>query len=750
MIIDIKHKDNTGTLAVVVLGGSGLPNLVYNLSSSKKIYESDFGEYELKYKPLKEKYNSSSILNYLIDSDRKDLGYDNTTLLDYIQDFSVPTYTNTGSIDDQIGYFGSMVVEDRIIYIVDVPPSYSHLYLYSYINGTDEEKIEYRDTLKDMSQSQLSGSCDVVCELEGDEIECGNTIIFSSSTEKDNSDLNLSYHCWNISENPARFKNKYNMRNDEFLSIDCPDPVVKIGTSSYLGTTVSGDLMGCTGSLLPQKNLDTYIYEIIKGLRGGLGVYDSGKTYMKGDHCIYGWVRGTYTSKVDNNIGNQPPRIYNENDYWEYLKGSGDLYTWSPEVSYKRGDICVIGEDIWYSLSGRNYNNYPPVSSEWINYNVISDNSIYDYTISVVSNPMNSIKFFSEKGSEFAVNKGNTGGNVSFLVRGKPGYKLDENDLIPSELLGPGDYTVTQVSMKGGIYLFINITLSESVIGKLINNQCRLVINTIALSDTIFTPSVTIGMDTIYCQKVGPGRSCQVNTLPAPFSKETMGLELISGTDHNPFESDSQNRAYWRSEVNGTDSLLLYYKSSNNLQVDSISCVGEDSSYVTVPVGDIVTGSNPDLIYRRIDLPVSVSGNSSYSLKVSARNLRLTCSSSNNLGVTFSEYYSTIPFGSIDSLSGPEKKVKFKLESGYTFSDPDRALIIKCFYSGSTSGSGYAEAIFTKAELEGSKSKSVSIQFSGSSTVISSMIYVSYDLETKIYEITYTNFHFDSTIYVNC
>ena len=194
----------------------------------------------------------------------------------------------------------------------------------------------------------------------------------------------------------------------------------------------------------------------------------------------------------------------------------------------------------------------------------------------------------------------------------------------------------------------------------------------------------------------------------------------------------------------------MYYKSSNNLQVDSISCVGEDSSYVTVPVGDIVTGSNPDLIYRRIDLPVSVSGNSSYSLKVSARNLRLTCSSSNNLGVTFSEYYSTIPFGSIDSLSGPEKKVKFKLESGYTFSDPDRALIIKCFYSGSTSGSGYAEAIFTKAELEGSKSKSVSIQFSGSSTVISSMIYVSYDLETKIYEITYTNFHFDSTIYVNC
>ena len=415
MKIILKENDTEGLrdlVSIIIKDSKGeLSDIIQYRGSNKRLLGiEDFAEYGLEFIPDKYKFNDTFPLEILDDATKKMVG-GKLSNIEKLESVFFPTLSNitTNTLSSNNTYFGSIVISNQTLIMVNVPKGYDQAYIY------DSEISSFSDSWKLQFES-----------TEEDNTNLSKILWFVISPDGEVYDINVSYHAWSESINPERNLNQYLLRNDDYNKINTGINVIeKIPGTSFIVDKNSNTLLGNTEienhPILDKKLTRAWYTEWKSGVnyaKDSVVVYknlyylktsdkddDSSGPQYSGDYLKinpgepmnkispektsiklsnqnkgleisyrgYSWVFiGTITSSGGffpsrpgfNNITKDiilPLGIKGSNNDWQMIPYS----TYSSSRYYKKNEECKFSGEYWTSLRDNNYNNLPGISSGW-------------------------------------------------------------------------------------------------------------------------------------------------------------------------------------------------------------------------------------------------------------------------------------------------------------------------------------------------------------------------------------------------
>ena len=396
-------------------------DLVLYKSSNTRVNNSDFIEYGLSSLVEKYKYNDKDQLSFFDDYLIR-LIDKNSEVAEKLNKCLFPTLSTESTKNIGYGYFGTLTIQSRTLYIFEVPEDickvelyesvittnnsdYDFIIDYDYLVGGIQEKYSENVAVEKINSLIQPGIVitlgpDLETNLDKDsfefrkledEIYFKKTIYLTTSSE-DNQFINLSYKLWNLDENSNRNKNKYSLRNDEYYST--------INNINVIEKSKNSDLIYESGSNLLLSNKKVQNHPILN----------------------------SKLNRVSNKI----------------------LKPFSTKVVYNLGDKVEYNSESYTSLSNNNIGNIPVLSSHWILSERTKD--FLTTRVNIYVNPLDSAIVSPNK--SVSINSlGDT--NMSFSITSNPGYIFEGSVTSGDRKLSNG-YT-----SKDGIFSQCTIYSSE-------------------------------------------------------------------------------------------------------------------------------------------------------------------------------------------------------------------------------------------------------------------------------------------------
>ena len=241
MIVISKNTQATTFGEVVLLNSDRqiIKRLVLASDNSLLLPE-DFIEYGANFVPEKYKVNSDFKMRYLNKVTKESI-LDNSDLIK-LSKVLLPTNALQSSEESNIDYFGSIKLNDNIIYAIFIESS-----------SDPSKQVRYVDINSAPSSSTVA---EIVIGYEDKETEDNivegefnnDAVIWVTvNTSKKNSDINLSYLVLQNSENPLRNLNQTYLRNDELFNLSTQTNAI----DNVPGTDIKFDSL--SGTLLSNK-----------------------------------------------------------------------------------------------------------------------------------------------------------------------------------------------------------------------------------------------------------------------------------------------------------------------------------------------------------------------------------------------------------------------------------------------------------------------------------------------------------------
>ena len=359
MEFEILDTAGNGNVSTIILRDGSISDSspstmrVLYKSSSDSMYNSDFVEYDFKYKPEKENFRSGYSLDLLSPEFKSILGNNEEDLYKF-EKAIVPIYDYSSTPDSRLSYISSTIINDKTVFVLDIPESYDEIWMADEV--LDPESFIGSSATNQISPSQFQFK--VI--LDANEKKVRNVICLFIGARDDITGLNLGYRAWQENPDPSRFKHRTVLRNDEYLGTLRGLNKIWSGSSSLNYRFTDSR----SGSLLGSK-LSKSSHELI-------------------DRSRYYFTQ-TFITKIRDNEGN-----------------SKYIFPWSSTQLYGEGDYVgiVIDNDIDVFRSNTNFSsnlgNNPVNDSGFKSYTNVTDLNVVDYIspgcydISVVSGAVGS------------------------------------------------------------------------------------------------------------------------------------------------------------------------------------------------------------------------------------------------------------------------------------------------------------------------------------------------------------------------
>ena len=321
MTFEILDSGGNGNVSTIIFrdSSSSSPTMrILYKSDSDSMYNSDFVEYDFKYKVEKSNFKSSYIPDLLSPEFKSLIGNDEKDLIKF-EKALIPTYDYSEESDSRLSYISATTINDKTVFILDVPEGYDEVWMTDDV--LDSETYIGSSATNSIDQSQFQFKV----TLNTEEKKARNVIGIFIGARDDISGLNLSYRAWQENPDPARFKHLTDLRNDEYLSTI--RGLNKIWSGS--NTDYNGFIDTRSGSLLGTPFKRTWSLPIVEEARNNFGStciaklienssgkvtyvfpWSSNKVYNGGEYCCIDGYGGLGLFRANNNyasnIGNIP------------------------------------------------------------------------------------------------------------------------------------------------------------------------------------------------------------------------------------------------------------------------------------------------------------------------------------------------------------------------------------------------------------------------------------------------------------
>lgn len=284
-------------------------------TSSSAISDPDFIETDFKYFQDKLEFLNPDILNYLVNSDKSNIGYNR------LEKYLITLFPTNAkeSQADKTEYFGTYIDNKGTEYLTLLVPE-----------GVTSMSMYEGDELSEA----------IILEFTEEEVNFSKVIWLITSYDSGTRNINLSWTAYKGDKNPNVKMSDYVLRNDSLIS----DFSGICKSDDYIYSSISGSLIGT------EKLESRPIYDLLSF------AWNSGKTYSRNDVVR---VKGIeYKSLRSNNSNNYPPA---SNSWWVKVK----VLDWNKRVRYSIGDLVSLGGKTYESVESNNIGNHPYYSRMW-------------------------------------------------------------------------------------------------------------------------------------------------------------------------------------------------------------------------------------------------------------------------------------------------------------------------------------------------------------------------------------------------
>lgn len=308
---EISHFSSASTYSE-----SGKSLGVLYLGSNIDITRQEFAEYDFTNFINKFKYNGDKLIDFA-DQELTDLAGTVAERLDVLNSLVFPTNSPDSGAVKKDKFFGSLNIKgtDTTLYLLYADEGVKSIELFENLDATvdkfdlnliDSEDLNYSTTLPCLvlelgpEEGKIYSDTKELAKLE-DEVRCSKVIWLTTSFDSASTSYNLSYGIWLSESNSQRNKNKYSIRNDEYLStVNHMNSVEELSSGLFVD--------GATGVILgtdcvETSNISHPLLTLVNS-HSSKNTFSINVSYSKGEEVLFN--NTTYTSLVDNNLGNIP------------------------------------------------------------------------------------------------------------------------------------------------------------------------------------------------------------------------------------------------------------------------------------------------------------------------------------------------------------------------------------------------------------------------------------------------------------
>lgn len=395
-----------------------------------------------------------------------------------------------------------------------------------------------------------------------DEIYSGKSVWLVLSSDNTIREVNLSYNAWLRSDDANIFKNKFNLRNDEYHKVS-KNISVKNEGDDY------SDLR--SGKLLGNKSLKStpLLSRKFKNIERSKGL---GETYIDQDgylHLAASLVDGDGYVRFKQTLNTSGDGVMNTTSLLNGGVSGAEQY--NPEIEYKVGDTVYHLGSLYKALRSGNRGHFPDISSYWALKDKVDDYSTTRITI--LSNPVGSGTVSPNRQITKDVDNLSS---TNFNVIANPGYKLgsvslEKNSGEREDLSLSEDYIITDI-VDGDDYFDVVTVQSEGWNKVIVDDSRKRLIFNFIKAPTKFSGAYDLSDDpenpTYNALRI-KGISDPAEKSPV-ITDRTFGMYL--------FEVDVIDEEGNRTTYNTVESIEAYlvgYINSEGKKVESLMRVGD-------------------------------------------------------------------------------------------------------------------------------------------------------------------------------